>query len=182
MVTRTAIADLNPKAKDWMQRAIDEHARRNGRIRELVLRMLATRTPEAWTPEANGVWQSRAIRAEPASWNEPTLDDVAAALLEAPGDPIPPALLDCAAKVLRGQPRKTGPKEPARTTWQDIAIQVNYQRALRAAREEHEAHDSPATRDVKRRAAQQTARAFGLGVRTIETIVAPRSLLKSSPK
>ena len=90
MVTRSAIGDLNPKAKDWMQRAIDEHARRNGRVRELVLRM-ATRTPEAWTPEANAIWQSRAIRAEPRSRSEPTLDDLAAALLEAPGEPIPPA-------------------------------------------------------------------------------------------
>lgn len=182
MVIRTAIADLNPKAKDWMQRAIDEHARRNGRIRELVLRMLATRTPEAWTPEANGIWQSRAIRAELARRSEPTLDDLAAALLEAPGEPIPPALLDYTAKVLRGQPRKTGPKRPARTTWQDIAINAYYQRALHAAREAHDADDSPATRDVKRRAAQQAAKAFGLSVRTIESIVAPRPLLKSSQK
>lgn len=181
MATRTAIGDLNPKAKDWMRRAIDEHARRNGRIRELVLRMLATRTPEAWTPENNGVWQSRAIRAMPARWTEPTREDLAAALLEAPGEPIPPALLDYVIKsyILETKPLKTGRKTPPRSTEQDVEIIAFYQRQQHKAdrRKKAGVTSKPATR-----AKARTAKKFGISIRTLESIVSPLPLLKSTPK
>ncbi len=179
-MNRIAVSDLDPKAVDWMQRAIDEHLRRNGQMRALVLRMLA---PEEapWEPEGNG-WSTRVVRAQSRRRGEPTGEDLAAALLESPGEPIPPVLLDYAARVCKGQPRKTGPKARTRTTWEDIEIIVYYQRALRAAVKAHEADDSPSTRAVCTRAKTRTAKTFGLSVRTIEGIVAPRPLSKSSPK
>lgn len=179
--TRTLISDLNPKAQDWMQRAIDEHSRRHGRIRELVLRMLAAQIPEEWQPEANGVFQSRAVRI-PRRQTEPTRDDLAAALLEAPGEPIPPALLDYAAKVIREESCKPGPKTPRRSTWEDVAIIAYYQRALQHFCDAHEADGTPATRNVKTRAKAATAKAFDLKPRTIENLIAPRPLLKPPPK
>jgi len=139
--TRTLISDLNPRAVD---EARDEDLRRQGRFRELVLRMLAPEAAadEAWTPEANGVWQTRVIRRQPARRTEPTRADLAAAFRESP-DPVPEAIRDhiISRYLLETKPRKTGPKASRRTLWEEITISACYQRVLHVAREAHEADD-----------------------------------------
>lgn len=127
------IGDLNPRTVDA---ARDEDLRRQGRFRELVLQMLAPEaaTDDAWTPEVNGVWQTRAIRRQPARPTEPTRADLAAAFRESPA-PLPAAIRDyiITRYLLETKPRKTGPNAPRRTLWEEITINAYYQRALHAA-------------------------------------------------
>jgi hypothetical protein len=94
MVTRLAIGDLDPQVKDWMQRALDDGLRRDGRFRALVLRTLAPE--EEVQPEANGVWQTRIVRrrrrhSQPDT--EPTYADLDAAWREST-DPLPVTIRD----------------------------------------------------------------------------------------
>jgi hypothetical protein len=143
-VTRTAVADLHPNAKAWLTRATDEKLREQGRILELVLRMLERGQP-------------------------PTRADFHAATVQA-GDAIPAALKDHALKVFR-QRQRPGPKQPRRTTWQDLEIQAHFQYELHYARQLHDAN-SRQPRSVKDVAARATARAFTLSKRTVERILA----------
>ena len=94
--------DFHPKDRAWLTRATDEKLRQQGRIQDLVVGMLK--------------------RGE-----EPTLDDLAAAIQKTADASVPMVLADCVAKALRGQPRRPGPKEPKRTTWGDLAIRTYYQ-------------------------------------------------------
>ena len=95
--TRKMFADFHPKDRAWLIRARDEKLRQQGRIQDLVVGMLG--------------------RGE-----EPTFDDLAAAVGETPDAPIPRVLVDYVAKVLRGERRRRpGPKKPTRTTWSDLA-------------------------------------------------------------
>jgi hypothetical protein len=162
-----------------MRRVLDEDLRRQGRFRDLVRRMLA---PEdaTWQPEANGVWQTRVVRRRRRT--EPTRADLIAAVDESPA-PLPAPIFDyIMTRYLKAQPRKTGPQQPTRSTWEDLDIIAHYQRALRKARKAHKRDGSPLTRAVKTRAKELTANAFSLSPRTIESIVAPRHLLKPPPK
>ena len=144
----TMFADLDSKDQQWLIRATDENLRRQGRIRDLVVRMLTRGT-------------------------EPTLDDLASAIQEAPDAPIPKVLVDCVARVLRGLPRRPGPKKPKRTTSADLAICAYYHYELERAQQAHEA-DSPYARAVADAAKKATATAFGISKRTIERVLALR--------
>jgi hypothetical protein len=144
----TMVANLHPKDRDWLIRATDENLRRQGRIRDLVVRMLTR-------------------------GKEPTLDDLASAIQEAPDAPIPMVLVDCVARVLRGLPRRPGPKKPKRTTSADLAICAYYHYELERAQQAHEA-DSPYARAVADAAKKATATAFGISKRTIERVLALR--------
>lgn len=133
--------------------------------------------------QADCVWQTRVIRVRPARRTEPTRADLIAAVDEESPNPLPAPIFDyIITRYLKAQPRKTGPQQPARETREDVAINSYYQWALHDAKEAHKADGSPATRDVKTRAKERTAKAFGLRPRTIERIVAPPPLLKSSPR
>jgi hypothetical protein len=142
--TRTLLTDLHPNARKWLIRATDEKLREQGHLLELVLRMLQ--------------------RGE-----HPTHADLHAAALQA-REPVPPALLDHVFKVFR-RPQRPGPKHPRRRTRDDLAIEAYYQYQLNHAREAHEAN-SRRPRNVKDAAARATARAFMIGKRTVERIVA----------
>src|SRR5258706_10691292 len=106
---RTMLADFHPKDQAWLIRATDENLRQRGHIQELVVRMLARR-------------------------EEPTPDELAAAIQETPDAPIPRMLADRVAKVLRGQPRRPGPKQPKRSTGADLAIRAYYLYEVESAR------------------------------------------------
>ena len=149
------LTDFHPKDRAWLMRVTDEKLRQHGHIQDLVVRMLERR-------------------------EEPTLDDLAAAIQETPDAPIPKVLLDCVARVLRGQPRRPGPKEPKRTTRADLAIRAFYQYELEQARHAHEVDNrrSGAVADVAKRA---TAKAFGIGQRTVERVVALRLSPRKRP-
>jgi hypothetical protein len=142
--TRTLVADLHPNARAWLIRATDERLRHEGRILELVLRMLER-------------------------GKNPTHADFHAATLQA-GESVPTALKDHALKVFR-QRQRPGPKHPRRTTWQNVGIQAYYQYALNRARLAYEAN-SRRPRHVKDVAARATARAFTISKRTVERVMA----------
>jgi hypothetical protein len=151
------IGDLDPKAVSRLQQGADEALRRDGRLRELVLRMLAR-------------------------GDEPARDDLAAAVEEAPGAPVPKEVAAYAARVIRARlPLKPGRKAPPRATWEEIVIKAHFQRALQQATKAHEEDDSPRTGAVKARALKATATAFKISTRTIERIIAPRRWLKRTP-
>jgi hypothetical protein len=103
-----------------------------------------------------------------------------AAALEAP-EPPPPKLLAYVAGTLRGKWRKSGPKNPPRTTFEDLYVQACYWSAVREL-EKHFARNRQKRAPVKRRAAEEVAAAVGLSVRTVQRIVAPRPLTKDRPK
>jgi hypothetical protein len=145
---RTLLTGLHPKDRAWLIRATAETLRRQGRIQALVVRMLERH-------------------------EEPTLDDLAAAIQETPDAPIPRMLVDCVAKVLRGQPRRPGPKDPKRTTWADLAIRAYYQYEMEQARHAHDV-DNRKSRAFAEVAKRATAKAFGIGERTVERVVALR--------
>jgi hypothetical protein len=148
---RTAVADLHPRTVQWLTRALDEKLRAKGHLRELCLRLLAR-------------------------GDDPTNDDLAAALEESPDEPLPRELLEYLVAVLRGRvQRKSGPKAPARSTEEDILIHHFYHflieeftRNKRRCPYEH--------RRPHRAAAEYISKALGPGysVRTIQRIVAPR--------
>ncbi len=146
-------------------------------MRALVLRLLAP--AKETTEEANGVWTTTVVRQRRR--RDPTLDDLAAALLDSPGEPIPPVLLDYLIKtfVLATRPQKTGRKTRTRTIAADIELIVFYQLRLLVHRDQHEADGTADTRDVTRRAVQDTAAAFDLSPRTIASIVKPRPLSRA---
>jgi len=148
-VTRTLVADLHPNARAWLIRATDERLRQEGRILELVLRMLAR-------------------------GDHSTREDLTAAALQA-DEPVPTALKDYVFEVFK-RPQRPGPKRPRRTTLEDLAITAYYQYELDHARLAHEA-DSRQPSNVKDVAARATARAFtndkrAISERTVERIVA----------
>lgn len=177
MATRTLIGDLNPKALPALRQSLDERMRREGRCRELVLSTLQPDDGE-WQPEANGVWQTRIIR-RPVKRREPTRADLAGALRESPGQPIPPVLIEyiITSFILETGPRKPGPKQPKRSTMLDVEIIAFYQHQLHKAkvRKRSDVISAPATRAKKR-----TAKKFGCSVRTIESIIKSRPPLSSS--
>lgn len=148
---RIAVADLHPRAIEWLTRALEERLRRQGKFRELCLRMVAR-------------------------GDDPADEDLAAAL----EDPQPPPreLLDYVASLLRGQWRKPG-RKPPRTTAEDLYIQSYYHlkvEELRAHFERQRQKRAP----IKRRAAAETAAHFGISPRTVERIVSPLPLTKTS--
>lgn len=153
----TMVTDLHPKDRAWLIRAAAERLRRQGRIRDLVVGMLT--------------------RGE-----EPTLDDLASAIQEIPDAPIPRVLVDYVAKVLRGQPRRPGPKKPKRTTSGDLAIRAYYQSELERAQCAREVEDRHA-RGAANVAKRATATAFGISKRTVERVLAlrPSSSRKRPP-
>src|SRR5262249_44286497 len=148
----TRLTEFQPTDRAWLIRATDERLRREGHIQELVIRVLD--------------------RGE-----EPTLDDLAAALTEAPDAPIPLVVRRYAANVLRGQPRRTGPKTPTRTTATDLAIRAHYQYEVEKARHSYAA-DNRKPRAIANVAKHATAKAFGISQRTVERIIA----LRHSPR
>jgi hypothetical protein len=148
----TMFTDFHATDRAWLIRATDETLRRRGHIQELVVHMLARR-------------------------EEPTLDDLAAALTEAPDAPIPMVVRRYAANVLRGQPRRTGPKTPTRTTATDLTICAHYQSEVEKARHNYAA-DNRKPRAFANVAKQATAKAFGISQRTVERIIA----LRHSPR
>jgi hypothetical protein len=176
VATRTPITNFDPKTTAWTQRASDEYLRRHGRIRDLVLRMLAT--TEETTDEGNG-WTTRVTRTR--SRDEPSREDVAAAL----GERIPCVLLDYVRRafVLETRPRKTGRKTHTRSTWDDVMIIAFYEHQLQKAnaRQRSGLTASPATR-----AAQRTASKFGISKSTVEHLLTEdrqrRSLIAPSKK
>ena len=95
------------------------------------------------------------------------------------------ALLDYIVKtfILETQPRKTGPNVSTRSTWNDVAIIAFYEHQLDKANKRKKAGvtDVPASR-----AKAQTARKFGVSVRTIESLLTDSrqraALLKAQPK
>jgi len=150
---------LDPRAWDWIVRAQEDRCREMGRIRELVTRQLARRA-------------------------EPTRQDLADALKESPGAPIPQPLIDYAAELIRDNlPRKPGRKSPPRSTWTNLMIRGYYVSQLERARRNHarqkDRDERARLRPVKQLAAERTAQAFGLSLRTVERIVLPRTLLRS---
>jgi hypothetical protein len=170
MATRTRIDDLALEAKDWIERAADEHLRRHGRFRDLVLRMLAP--DDEVQPEVNGVWETRVIRTK-RRVTEPSCEDIIAAYEES-SDPLPAPIVAYIVKhFVKGLPRKTGPKLRVRSTWDDVMIIAFYQHQLHKAK--LRVIEKPATR-----AKERTAKKFHLSVRALETLIAERPLLKSS--
>lgn len=148
----TLVADLHPRTIDWLGRALDEKLRLAGRMRELCIRMIAR-------------------------GDHPTDDDLAAAFEESPGEPVPRELHDYCLALEAGQVRrKSGPKA-ARTTAADILIKTAYLIAVKDLRA-HYARRRQKQAPVKRRAAEEVAERFGLSVRTVERIVAPRPWTK----
>jgi hypothetical protein len=141
---RTMLTNLHPNARAWLIRMTDEKLRREGRILELVLRMLE--------------------RGE-----HPTHADLHNAAVQA-DEPVPTALKDHVFEVFK-RPQRPGPKHPRRNTLEDLAIKAYYQYELDYARRTHEA-DSRQPANVKDVAATITARAFKTSKRTVERIVA----------
>jgi hypothetical protein len=113
-------------------------------------------------PEREMQNRCRAIIREFAS-DEPTPKDLARALREAPGEPIPRALLDYVITrfVLQTVPRKQGRKT---ATPAAIAIIAFYRHQLHKARQRMDAE--PATRAKK-----FTAKKFGISVSTLEHLM-----------
>ena len=158
---RTLISDLLPQAKAWMQRALDEHLRRHGRYRDLVLRLLARRT-------------------------EPTTDDLVRAWRESP---LPQPIVDYIVQhYVHELPRKTGPKRPTRSTFDDVLIVAFYRHQLQkaTARQRSGLTTTPATRAKRRTAAK-----FAISRSTLEHLLTAEgqrgslltsSLLNPSPK
>lgn len=148
---RTLVSALDPKDRAWLIRATDEKFRRAGKIRELVDRLLARGA-------------------------EPTLDDIVAALRDA--EPPSPALIEFVVKLLT-LPQRPGPKQPRRTTLQDLAIKAYYTYELDQAKRAHEANSrrSRAFADVAKRS---TAKAFRISKRTVERVVALRPTRKTN--
>ena len=146
---RTLVSDLDPKDLAWLIRATDEKLRHAGKIRELVDRMLAR-------------------------GDEPSRDDVVAVLRDA--EPPSPALIEFVVKLLT-LPQRPGPKEPTRTTLQDLAIKAYYTYELDQAKRAHEANSrrSRAFADVAKRS---TAEAFHISKRTVERVIALRPARK----
>jgi hypothetical protein len=183
MATRVTIKDgLRPETTDWLERGRLEHLREQGRYRDLALWMLGCE--EAWQPEANGVFQTRVVRVRPVR-REPTPEDLAEALREESPDRLPAPIREYIVTryLLESTPRKTGPQRPTRSTGDDDRVFEVYTRLQIAALGVHEADDSPATRNVKTRTKDQTAKQFvGIKGRTIDTILASRRMLKSPPK
>jgi hypothetical protein len=176
---RTPVGDLRIETKDWIQRQRVEQLREEGRYRELVLWQLGQ--PEASDPEANGIFETRAVRMRPRA--EPSQADLIAACNESTA-PVPQPIIDC---ILKTQPRKRGPKGPMRSgddhvTKFDGQVLEFYARTYLEALAANEANERPETRAVKTRAKQRTAKKFGISARTVEGIVAARRLLKSPPK
>lgn len=182
MATCTPITDLHPNKKERIQRARLETLREQGHYRELVLWLLGC--PEEWQPEANGVFQSRAVRAPLTRRIEPTPEDLAGALREESADPLPAPIRDyiITRYLLQTTPRKTGPQRATRSTGDDDRVFSFYVHALIHALDAHEADDSPETRDVKTRAKDRTGKKFSIGPRTIDGIIAARRWLKTPPK
>jgi hypothetical protein len=149
---RTAVADLDPRAVEWIDRALDEKLRAQGRMSELCMRIIARK-------------------------GDPAHEDLAAAL-ESSEAPPPELLLQYVAKILRGEWRKPGRKAPPRTTDEDLFVQSLYWlkvEELQARFERKRQKRAP----VKRRAAEEVAAELGLSVRTVERIVAPRPWTKT---
>jgi len=148
----TFVADLHPRAVEWLTRALDEKQRKSGNMRKLVLGILA--------------------RGE-----DPTDEDLAAALEEAPHEPLPQELSGYLAGVLRHRVwRKSGRKAPPRTTAEDLFIQSYYHLAVEELQERF-AHQKRAA--IRRMAKEKTADSLGLSVRTVERVVRPRPWNKS---
>jgi hypothetical protein len=142
------LLDVPATDRAWMIRVTDEQLRRQGQIQELAVRTLARD-------------------------KELSLSDLATAIQETPDAPIPFVLVAYVAKVLRSQPRRPGPKERTRTTWEDLAIQAYDQYELNRARQAYEANSRRprALADVAKRT---TAAAFGISKRTVERVLALR--------
>lgn len=148
----TPVADLHPRAIEWLGRALDEKLRLAGGMRELCIRMIAR-------------------------GDHPTDDDLAAAFGESPGEPVPRELQDYCQALQAGEVRrKTGPKA-ARTTAADLLIKSTYLIALKVLRARF-ARNRQKQAPVKRRAAEEVGERFGISVRTVQRIVAPRPWTK----
>lgn len=148
---QTMLAEFIPKDRAWFARATDEKLRAQKRIRELVDRMLAHE-------------------------DEPSIDDVVGALRD--GYPPSKALIKYVVRVLTS-PRTPGPKNPRRSTYQDLAIKAYYTYELDQAKRAYEVNNrrSRVFADI---AKQATMQAFRLGKRTVERVVALRASRKSN--
>jgi hypothetical protein len=182
MAKRTPVGDIEPQTRDRDQRERIESWRRQGRYRDLVLWMLGCE--EAWQPEANGVWQTRAVRPRPVTAStgeaiEPTRADLVGALRETSIDPLPAPIREyiISRYLLQTKPLKTGSPRPRPAADDDRVIDF-YARAYLVALDAYEADESPATRAVKTRAKDATANHFTISTRTIDDILNSRRLLK----
>ena len=161
----TAIGGLDPKTLEWLQCASDEHLRRHGRFRALVLRKLAP--SDETTDEGNG-FVTRVVRTK---GRQPSREDLIAAYDESP-DPLPPPIVDYIVRhYVKGMPLKTGSKTP-KTTEETVWIIAFYRHQLRKAESRAAAGltSTPATRAKKRTAAK-----FGISVSTLEHLLTAES-------
>jgi hypothetical protein len=142
------LGDVDPSALAYLSRAAEDRLRAQGRIRELVLHVLARGA-------------------------EPSLPDVEAALREAQGEPVPAEVLDYACQVLRGLPRRPGRRGPTLTTFGELVVRAFHQRALANAQD---AEVNVLRRAGA--ADRKTATKFNLSARTVQRIVRPRRWLR----
>jgi hypothetical protein len=143
---RTLMTDVPQKDMAWLIRATDESLRRQGQVRELVIRMLER-------------------------GDQPSVSDLVSALKHK--EPPTREIIDYVVQVLT-QPQRPGPKGPSRTTWQDLAIQAFYDYELDQARRAHEAN-SRKPRAVANVAKLATAKAFNISKRTVERALSVRT-------
>lgn len=169
MAKRRPTGGLHPNTAHFMERASDESLRRQGRFRDLVLRLLAP--DEELRAEANGIWETRVVRTRRR--REPTREELVAAYEESPA-PLPAPIVDYIVQhYVKQLPLKTGPKTTTRTTYQDVTIIAFYQHQLRKARLRQAAG---VTASPVARAKARTAQKFGISISTLNGILAPRAL------
>lgn len=150
----TAVADLHPRAVEWLTRALDEKSRAAGRMRELCSRMIAR-------------------------GDDPTDDDLEVAVEESP-EPPPRELQEYLVNLRHGRiRRKPGPKASPRTTSEDLFIQSAYLVAVEDIQERFAHEKRPA---IRRMAKEAVADSLGLSVRTVERIIQLRPWTKDGKR
>jgi hypothetical protein len=124
----------------------------------------------------------RAVGALIRAGKHPHRDDIAAALAEIPGEPVPQTLVDyvCRVYVTEKRLRATGRRPRAHASAREVLIPLYY-RLLCA-----ELQESEQTKEVRGHAIKATAREHGVSVSTVKRLIANsnarRARLRISPQ
>lgn len=105
--------------------------------------------------------------------DDPAREDLAAALEDIPGEPIPRVLIDYVRRAyVLGTPRRTGPVAGRNTKVRDNLVRSFYRMV------ERELRQSEQSNEVKRLAVHQTAVVHRISTRTVQRIISADASLK----